>query len=268
MKYSLFLLSFILMISACKKDLCESTNCLNGGECIDGTCECPEGFEGDNCQISNQMLKSITLNGTLLTTFEYNEDGNIAALIGDQINYTFEYKKDTVIQYYVNNLSNSEGYTEYVSLGSGDIKSQSYYDEIMFSEYSLYSDLSSSCGFAKKEFRYSINDQVISESNKNFIDENCSYTIEVVYLADNTTFLKQEVIIDDKNYYYSSATPIISGNIQYGNIISYTEQDEAGEINLLNSYTSEYIYNADNYPIEETRISLSGTSQHFIYEYF
>jgi hypothetical protein len=37
-----------VVLSACNK--CKDTVCLNGGACSDGTCICPDGFEGVNCQ--------------------------------------------------------------------------------------------------------------------------------------------------------------------------------------------------------------------------
>jgi hypothetical protein len=40
--------------TSCKKDLCKDTTCLNGGVCDDGKCECPEGFEGDGCEIDKR----------------------------------------------------------------------------------------------------------------------------------------------------------------------------------------------------------------------
>ena len=40
-------------------DDCVGDPCENGGTCQDGansyTCECADGFEGDNCQISKQI---------------------------------------------------------------------------------------------------------------------------------------------------------------------------------------------------------------------
>lgn len=32
-------------------DECAGVECLNGGTCLDGTCQCPNGFEGDNCEV-------------------------------------------------------------------------------------------------------------------------------------------------------------------------------------------------------------------------
>lgn len=47
-------LSFIFAISialvACKDDECDKVNCLNGGTCDNGTCQCPSGYSGEFCQ--------------------------------------------------------------------------------------------------------------------------------------------------------------------------------------------------------------------------
>ena len=38
-------------------DLCENIVCVNGGTCVNGICDCPEGFSGPDC--SNQLAPSI-----------------------------------------------------------------------------------------------------------------------------------------------------------------------------------------------------------------
>lgn len=65
------LLGFILIaLQSCKKDPCENTVCLNGGECLDGTCQCPAGFSGPDCSAENKCYNvtcfnnGICLNGT------------------------------------------------------------------------------------------------------------------------------------------------------------------------------------------------------------
>lgn len=44
---------------------CRDSNCLNNGTCVDGDCECPPGFIGDNCEIEDLCITdSVTcLNG-------------------------------------------------------------------------------------------------------------------------------------------------------------------------------------------------------------
>lgn len=38
------------------ENLCitQNPNCQNGGECVDGTCECPLGYEGDDCSVESR----------------------------------------------------------------------------------------------------------------------------------------------------------------------------------------------------------------------
>lgn len=42
--------STILYTTSCEKDACKGVTCLNGGTCDGGSCTCPTGFVGTNCQ--------------------------------------------------------------------------------------------------------------------------------------------------------------------------------------------------------------------------
>ncbi len=46
----IFPLLLLNLYSCSEKSSCENTMCLNGGICLDGTCDCPKGFEGTHCQ--------------------------------------------------------------------------------------------------------------------------------------------------------------------------------------------------------------------------
>lgn len=43
-------------------DNCENVVCQNGGQCVDGTCDCPSGFTGANCETAVNNNGNITIN--------------------------------------------------------------------------------------------------------------------------------------------------------------------------------------------------------------
>lgn len=48
---SFFAISSMVLFSSCEQDPCTELNCINGGNCTDGYCNCPAGFEGTECDI-------------------------------------------------------------------------------------------------------------------------------------------------------------------------------------------------------------------------
>ena len=65
MKQQMILLISVFMLgfTSCKKDKCDTSNCLNGGTCDDGRCDCPIGYTGSECeeQITPQSIQISTI---------------------------------------------------------------------------------------------------------------------------------------------------------------------------------------------------------------
>jgi hypothetical protein len=70
MKNIKFLLLFTVLITifnSCSKAPCETTTCYNNGVCIDGSCDCPDGYSGEQCQnhdAANGNTSSSSTNNT------------------------------------------------------------------------------------------------------------------------------------------------------------------------------------------------------------
>lgn len=59
--YFLFATLFIFALSGCDK--CKDLNCENGGTCVDGECQCPSNYSGENCETFVPCLNVTCNNG-------------------------------------------------------------------------------------------------------------------------------------------------------------------------------------------------------------
>jgi hypothetical protein len=77
MKKILLLILLSATFMACEKeesDPCEDIVCLNDGVCVDGTCDCPEGYWGNDCSIENTP-SSITITKVTVVNFPSTDGG-------------------------------------------------------------------------------------------------------------------------------------------------------------------------------------------------
>lgn len=83
--FSAILVATVLMMTGSCTDPCKDTTCLNGGTCIDGSCDCPTGYQGDSCKYETRSFFYGTYNvhATCSATGINNYTCNISEVSGD-----------------------------------------------------------------------------------------------------------------------------------------------------------------------------------------
>lgn len=106
MKILKFLTFFLLAVSlsSCSKDdttnPCESISCSNGGMCINGVCDCPDGFTGPDCG-SQMTPNSIKINSINLRSFPATEENGAGwdLFDGADIYIKVSYNEEVIYQH-------------------------------------------------------------------------------------------------------------------------------------------------------------------------
>lgn len=213
-----------------------------------------------------QLLRSVSLNGEVLYNFEYFPDSKIKAQVtlnGGAISAftSFEYKNDTVYKktsgFYT---SNQKSYL----ISSNTLKILDYDndDNLLFYYLNTYS---TGCGLTKTEI-YTQYSQLYTITEYDYFDSNCSYN-STRELFNGEVKNNYAITKDDKNNYRTSLNAWPNFEKKH-NIIEYRQWDENDNLLLANSYNSTYVYDSNNYPIKETRVSLSGETKVFTYDYY
>jgi len=68
----------VMFFNACTSDPCKDVNCLNGGNCVSGTCVCANGYEGTDCSTKSADKFVGTWNGVDVCSQNYTYTATIA----------------------------------------------------------------------------------------------------------------------------------------------------------------------------------------------
>jgi hypothetical protein len=116
---AIVILLSVLLFNSCK-DGCEDTVCENGAYCVDGTCVCPEGFTGNNCQTpinSNCTVNPCQNGGTC------NTNGTCNCPSGYTGAFCQNFNSNTITVTFYNDQSNVGVITVYLNNTTGTITS-------------------------------------------------------------------------------------------------------------------------------------------------
>jgi len=242
---------------------------------------CSKDDETSEDSTATLKLKKVYRNGEIYDEYEYNnnkiskstyysgsidEEGNNEVW---RVNY-YEYVNDVVIR----NSYDSDNiliYTRkyYRTTDNTQIRRDDYDTSGALYSYAIYNGYNNSCSHTSIEY-FSNDDTLTSRDNIEYTDSNCSYSV-TTYTNNNLVDYQQTYIKDDKVSAYKSTViePFaLNSSKIIGNTISRTFKDSNNQTNNSNSYTSDYEYNEDNYPISETRTYLDGDIVEFTYEYY
>jgi hypothetical protein len=69
------LISVLILCTSCNKDECENTVCINGGVCVNGDCDCPDGYEGPSCADQETPIR-MRIHSITVTKFPAYDNGS------------------------------------------------------------------------------------------------------------------------------------------------------------------------------------------------
>jgi len=112
------------VLNSCKKeepDLCEGVTCLNGGTCVNGECDCPEGYTGPDCGKQDTPSK-IRISKIKITKFpSYNNGSDWDTWSAGPDIYVTIYKGTTLIHKQPTMYEDADATQDYIYTPSGDI---------------------------------------------------------------------------------------------------------------------------------------------------
>lgn len=112
------------VFNSCNKedpDPCEGVTCLNGGTCVNGECDCPEGYTGPDCGTQDTPSK-IRISKIKITKFpSYNNGSDWDTWSAGPDIYVTIYKGTTLIHEQPTMYEDADATQDYTYKPSGDI---------------------------------------------------------------------------------------------------------------------------------------------------
>jgi hypothetical protein len=274
---SIFILTILIIVTSCSEP-CDEISCLNDGICVEGICECPDGFTGENCEIQILRLKKRTqINGRSYEVM-YNADGYIS---NDKIfengtdllqESSYVYSLDTLFQTIDIPPTSPSILHKIYRQSSNELINERYQrnGSIWDLQERKTTTYNSNCGPTEATSLFP-NGLIAYSQTWEYNEENCSMNTTTL-TPDNTLVGKAEASKADGNnpYHYGFDYFIEFPNSNYKSVTNYSVfLDPTGEtITNSSSFTSEFQFNDDNYPISETRTYLNGNIEEFTFEYY
>lgn len=281
MKYSIILAALISVIFNSCNNPCASVECLNNGICVEGTCECPEGFTGQNCETNmfaqKRLLRfeeRIDGNGYYKIEYTYDQNNNIESrqVIDENNNilggWNFYFANDTLFQDRWTDFETQEiRRREKLFQISGNQYQRDDYNlgpnGLEYSQSSTYI-IENNCGVLM------VSNPSIVITNE-FSDENCSH-VATTLNSSNQLINLVSILRDSKNsncldrfcHFYDHS---------FGNTTNFEiadlNTDPTGNTPIQgSSYNAEFIFNENGYPTLETRNYYDGSVRQYQYSYY
>lgn len=271
MNFKLFAFTLILILCGLScLDECSEVVCENGGVCVSGVCDCPDGFEGEFCEIhSALLLKREFSEDETLTTYDYNDDRLLTTLtryFQGEISQTIDYQyfPDSIVINYTYPPDTDPSilvtsYSKYSKISGDEIRYESYLSNGELLTDRTFKSFDENCS-------YSIIDEDEIRTKYTFTDENCSSIYEVGLIQEEEPAVRVTSVKDDKNFAYQSTIIPYFSAPNRGNEIEFLSESLSAGTTIQRTFV--YEFNTQDYPIKRSSYDGSELKSEIEFEYY